>query len=172
MSEMGSYDPFEHLKHKLWPKKRSRVKLLIWLLINKSWESTRLNSIMWRWRATYRCKDLDKGYNFALDLISIGGLHIKLWGPKVTRVPTLGISGQNVIWMWASWRSTEYIIRGKLVTSPKSGLRWVLWVRISPWLILAPKMLKLYTNQLVIGLCKFVWVIKFLPFLPNFIPEL
>ncbi len=35
----------------------------------------------------------DKGYNFALDLISIGGLHAKLRGPKVARVPILGISG-------------------------------------------------------------------------------
>ncbi len=35
----------------------------------------------------------DKGYNFALDLISIGGLHAKLWGPKVAGVPILGISG-------------------------------------------------------------------------------
>jgi hypothetical protein len=36
---------------------------------------------------------LHEGYNFALDLISIGGFHVKLWGPKVARVPTLGISG-------------------------------------------------------------------------------
>jgi len=36
---------------------------------------------------------LHEGYNFALDLISIGGLHAKLWGPKVVGVPTLGISG-------------------------------------------------------------------------------
>jgi len=43
--------------------------------------------------ATYHWKDLNKAYIFALDLISIGGLHIKLWGPKVARVPTLGISG-------------------------------------------------------------------------------
>jgi hypothetical protein len=38
-------------------------------------------------------KFLDKNYNFALDLISIGGLHTKLWGPKVAKVPTLAISG-------------------------------------------------------------------------------
>jgi hypothetical protein len=38
-------------------------------------------------------KVLDKGYNFALDLILIKGLHAKLWGPKVTGVPTLTISG-------------------------------------------------------------------------------
>jgi len=46
-----------------------------------------------RWRATYHWKALDEGYNFSLDLISIRGLHTKLWIPKVTGVPTLGISG-------------------------------------------------------------------------------
>jgi len=45
------------------------------------------------WRETYRWKALDKRYNFSLDLISIEGLHTKLWGPKVMGVPTLGISG-------------------------------------------------------------------------------
>jgi len=48
---------------------------------------------MCRWRATYFWKDLDEGYNFASDIISIGGLHTKLCRPKVVRIPTLGISG-------------------------------------------------------------------------------
>jgi hypothetical protein len=43
--------------------------------------------------ATYHWKALDKGYNFSLDLISIEGLHTKLWAPKVVKIPTLGISG-------------------------------------------------------------------------------
>jgi hypothetical protein len=47
------------------------------------------------WHATYRWKALDKGYHFALDLISIKGLHVKLWGPKVAGVPTLGIPGSK-----------------------------------------------------------------------------
>jgi hypothetical protein len=42
---------------------------------------------------TYHWKAFDEAYNFALDLISIEGLHTKLWAPKVIRVPTLGISG-------------------------------------------------------------------------------
>jgi len=93
---------------------------------------------MYRWRATYRWKAFDKGYNFASDFISIGGLCAKLWGPKVAGVAILvilrfpfgspsfgnfgemGVLGQNVIWMWASWRGTKYIIRGKVVVSPKS----------------------------------------------------
>jgi len=41
---------------------------------------------------TYRWKALNEGYNFILDLISIGGLHTKLWGPKVVEVLTLAIS--------------------------------------------------------------------------------
>jgi hypothetical protein len=45
-----------------------------------------------RWCATYKWKALNKGYNFALDLISIEGLHAKLWALKVTRNPTLAIS--------------------------------------------------------------------------------
>jgi len=42
---------------------------------------------------TYRWKALNEGYNFALDLISIRGLHKNLWRPKVTGVPILVISG-------------------------------------------------------------------------------
>jgi hypothetical protein len=39
MSEMGSHDPFGYLKHKLWPKEGSGIKLPIWLPTIKSWES-------------------------------------------------------------------------------------------------------------------------------------
>jgi hypothetical protein len=53
----------------------------------------RLDFLARKWLATYYWKALNKGYNFALDLIPIGGLHTKLWGPKVARVPILGILG-------------------------------------------------------------------------------
>jgi hypothetical protein len=71
----------------------------------KGWESNwqfdsrplkvrnRPDFLAWRWLVTYHWKALNEEYNFALDLIPIGGLHTKLWGPKVTRVPTLRISG-------------------------------------------------------------------------------
>jgi hypothetical protein len=45
MSKMGSHDPFGHLKHKLWPKERPRVKLAIWLQSMGGRESTRF---LWR----------------------------------------------------------------------------------------------------------------------------
>ncbi len=46
-----------------------------------------------RWRVTYHWKFLDEGYNFALDFISIEGLHTKLWPFKVMGVLILGILG-------------------------------------------------------------------------------
>jgi hypothetical protein len=48
---------------------------------------------MCRRRVTHHWKALDKSYNFALDLIAIGGLHVKLCNPKVVGVPVVGISG-------------------------------------------------------------------------------
>jgi hypothetical protein len=109
-----------------------------------------------RWCATYCWKAIDKGYNFVLDLISIQVLHAKLWACKVVGVLVVIISGlsrQNAIWMWASWRGTKYTIRGKVVASPKFGLWWVLWVWVCPWLILTPKVLQLCINQLVVWVC-------------------
>jgi hypothetical protein len=46
-----------------------------------------------RWRATYRHKVLNEGYNFSLDLIAIKGFQVKLWTPKVMGVLTMGIPG-------------------------------------------------------------------------------
>ncbi len=43
-------------------------------------------------------KALDEGYNFVSDLISIEGLHIKLWACKIMKVPavrTLGLPFGN-----------------------------------------------------------------------------
>jgi hypothetical protein len=82
MYEMSLHDPLGHLKHKLWPKKRSGVKLL----------GIAPNFFVCKWLATYRWKALNEGYNFVLKLISIGGLHTKLWAPKIVEVPAMGIS--------------------------------------------------------------------------------
>jgi hypothetical protein len=79
------------MKHNLWSKEGPRVKLA-----NDSRPlkvGNRPDSLACRWCAIYRWKGLDESDNFSLDFISIGGLHAKLWGPKVIGVPTLVISG-------------------------------------------------------------------------------
>jgi hypothetical protein len=92
----------------------------------------------WRWRATYRWKAFDKGYNFALDLISIRGLHVKLWHPKVAGVPTLVISGLP----FGGLETKNHLDVGHVGSHrvyykregggfPKSGPWWVLWVRVA-----------------------------------------
>jgi hypothetical protein len=52
----------------------------------------RPNFLTFKWHVSYHWKTLYDGYNFALNLISIGGLNTKLWAPKVVGIPTLGIS--------------------------------------------------------------------------------
>jgi hypothetical protein len=47
---------------------------------------------VYRWHATYPWKTLDEGYDFTLYLISIKGLHTKLWVSKVAGVLILKIS--------------------------------------------------------------------------------
>jgi hypothetical protein len=67
-----------------------------WQLKVKNWA----DSLTCKWHATYRLKNLNEGYKFDSDLISIGGLYSKLWAAKVAKVSILGISklsGQNDI---------------------------------------------------------------------------
>jgi hypothetical protein len=81
---MGSYDPFGHLKHKLWPKERQSN----WQFDSQPLKvGNRPDFLVCRWRAINCWKDLDDGYNVSLDLTSIGGLHTKLWASKVVKVP-------------------------------------------------------------------------------------
>jgi hypothetical protein len=42
---MGSHYSFEHLKHKLWAKEGSGVKLPVWLSTTKCRESTRFTCV-------------------------------------------------------------------------------------------------------------------------------
>ncbi len=88
---MGLHDPFGHLKHKLWPKEESGVKLPIWLPNIKSQESPQFPYMQ------VTCDILLErswqGVKLFLDLTSIEGLHTKLWAPKVVRVLTLEILG-------------------------------------------------------------------------------
>jgi hypothetical protein len=124
-----------------------------------------------RWRATYRWKPLDKGYNFASDLISIVGLHAKVRAPKVVGVPVVGILGLPLgspgtkCQLGAGLVAKHRVYyKGEVVASPKFGPWWVLWVWVCPWLIRAPKVLQLCTNQLVIWFVQVVWVIDCLSF--------
>jgi hypothetical protein len=168
MFKMGSHHPFGHLKHKLWPKERPEVKFDSRPLK----VDNRPDFLTCRWLATYRWKALNEGYNFASDLISIGGLHIKLCGPKVAGVPTLGISALP----FGSPRTKCHLdanpVPKHIVYYKGEGGGFPqFWAVVSlvnsscPWLVLTPKVLQLNTNQLVIwfcaGLCEWLNFLSF-----------
>jgi len=118
-----------------------------------------------RWHATYHWKALNDNYNFALDFISILGLHAKLWAPKVIGVPTLAISGLPL----GSPRTKCHldvglVERHKVYYKGEGGGFPQVRVVVSlvcpccPWLILAPKVFQLRINHYVWVLCTPVWV--------------
>jgi hypothetical protein len=113
--------------------------------------------LAWRCRVTYLWKDLDERYNLALNLISIGGLHTKLWAPKVTWVLVLGIlrlplGSPGTKWHLGAGPMAMHIVyyKGEGGGFPKFGLWWVLWIWGCSWFVLTSKMFQLCTNQLVV----------------------
>jgi hypothetical protein len=125
------------------------------------------NFLACRWRATYRWKALDKCYNFALYLISIGGLQRNLWALKVAKVPSLTISGLPLGSLGTKCHLDVGLLeRHKVYYKGEGGGFPQVRAMVSlvspscPWLVLEPKMLQLCTNHLVLVLCKSVWVIE------------
>jgi hypothetical protein len=66
MSKMGSYDPFEYLKHKLWLKKGRRSNCQFDSRPLKVQNRPELH--VFKWHVTYHLKAFDKGYNFAFNI--------------------------------------------------------------------------------------------------------
>jgi hypothetical protein len=102
------------------------------------------------------------------------------YGPPKSREPQLwefwdshlGVPRQNDIWVLVPWLGTENTIRGKVVASPKSGLWWVLWIRVCSWFVYAPKCSNYALTNLLFGLCRSVWMIEMFVNQPSPILEL
>jgi len=84
-----------------------------------------------RWRAKYRWKALDDNYNFASNLISIQGLHAKLWAPKVAEIPVVGIPKTKCHLDVGLVERHKVYYKGEGGDFPKSRPWWVLWVRVT-----------------------------------------
>jgi hypothetical protein len=84
MSKKALHEPFQHLQHKLWSKEGPGVKLAIWLLTLKCWEST------WPWCVQVECNtplESSQGeLQVWLNFVPIGGWSEKLWMPKVSKL--------------------------------------------------------------------------------------
>jgi len=90
MSKMGSHNPFGYLNISYGQKKGQESNCQFDPRPLKV--RNNLDFLSCKWHVTYCWIFFNEGYNFALDITSIGGLHRKLWDSKVTRVSILGIS--------------------------------------------------------------------------------
>jgi len=125
MSKIGLHHPFEYLKNISYGQKKGRES-------NGQFDSrplkvkNRPNFLAFRLHGTYLWKTLDVGYNFASNIISIGGLHTKLCTFKVVRVSIPRISRltfespETKCHLGAGPVTRQKnTIRGKVVASPK-----------------------------------------------------
>jgi hypothetical protein len=133
MSKMSSHCPFEHLKHKLWPKERPRVKLTIWLLTTKIQERTQFPYVQETCDIPLKSsqQELQLCFKPHCNWRSACEVMRKLQESQVWEFLDLGVPRQKAICMWPPWRVVEYNIRGKVLASPKSRSWCVLWVRIA-----------------------------------------
>jgi hypothetical protein len=144
-------------------KRRVEVKLVVWFPTTKSREPTRFTYL--HTVCNYYWKALDESYNFASDLISIEGLLAKLWGSKVTGIPTWAISGLSLgspktksHLDVSSVASHRIYYKGEGGDFPQVRALVSLVCPCCPWLVLTPKVLQLCTNHIVLVLCRPVWV--------------
>jgi len=121
--------------------------------------------LSFRGRATYRWRNLDKSYNFALDCIVIRGLLAKLWGSKVAGVPfgaisglPLGNPGKNSHLDVTSMENCRVYYKGEGGGFPQVQAVVSLVFPCCPWLVLTPRVFQLCINHFVWVVCRPVWV--------------
>jgi hypothetical protein len=155
MFKMGSHDLVRNLHISYSQKKgqESNWQLDSWPLKIKNHP----DFLACRWRATCRWKALDKGYNFALDLILIGDFHTKLWAPKVAKVLVVGISGLPLGSPETKWHlGVGPVARHKIYYKGEGGgfLQVQAMLSLLSLCLLVvcscTKVLQLHTNQLVV----------------------
>jgi hypothetical protein len=163
MSEMASNWPFGHLQPKLWAKERPGVKLAVWLPTTKSQESTSFR------HPNLECDTALKSSRKGLQVWFRPrpnrrlGREVKMsqspGSPKLRqfRDSTLGVPGKSAIRVPVRWNGTENTIGRMVVTPPESGPWCVMWVQVSPWLVLTPNACRMSFNQLVLVLDAGSW---------------
>jgi hypothetical protein len=91
-----------------------------------------LDFLACRWLATYCWKALHKGYNFTLNLISIGGFHTKLCAPKIMRDSTLRISRLPLVKSKTKWHlGAGHVARKNIYYKGEGGGFPQVWVMVS-----------------------------------------
>jgi len=155
---MGLHHSFGYLKHKLWPKERSGVKLTIWLSTTKSWELT------WFPCVQVPCDILLESSHPGLQLWLRPHFDrrsaCKVMAPQSCGSPNFG-----------NYRTKNHLDVGlvercKVYYKGEGGVFPQVRAMVSfvspncPWLVLTSKVFQLCTNHFMLVLCRPVWVSK------------
>jgi len=150
---MGSHDPSGNLKHKLWPKEGSEVKLAIWLSTTKSQESTRfpwvkmtcnipLERSQWRLQLCFKPHLNQRSTRKVMAPQSCGS-------PETKNHLDVGPMGNHRVYYKGEGGGFPQVRAVVSLVSPS-------WL----WFVLAPKVFQLCTNHFVLALCRLVWLSK------------
>jgi hypothetical protein len=116
--------------------------------------------VFWHLKSSFEFSEVVEDSKFRLLGVWISFSHLPQSEVAIARVPTLEISGLLLrspktkchLDVGLMERHRIYY-KGEVVASPKSEPWWILWVQVCSWLVLAPKVFKLCTNQLVVWFC-------------------
>jgi hypothetical protein len=155
MSKMGSHCSFRHLKHKLWPKERSRSKKLGFDPIYLSVEGMR-----------HTVGKLSRKATTLLQIASRSEVCLQSYGaPKSQetllaqfRDYHLGVLGEKNHLDVGFVASHRVCYKGEGGGFPQVKAVVSLVCSCCPWLVLAPRVLQLCTNHFVWVMCRPVWV--------------
>jgi hypothetical protein len=167
MSKMGFHCPFGHLKHKLWPKERLGVKLAIWLPTTKSQESTQFPYVQatcniplesfQRWLQL--CFRPHCNQRSAQEVMCLQSRENPNCWNFESGLP-LGSPGTKNHLDVAPMERRRIYYKGEGGGFPQVRAVVSLVCLGCPWLVLAPKVLRLCTYHLVLVLYRSMWVNK------------
>jgi hypothetical protein len=170
---MGLHDPFEHLKHKLWPKEKPRVKLLIWLPTTKSQESPwfpcvqvachiLLERFQWRLQFCFRPHFNRRFTHKIMGLQSCKSPNFENFGIQLGSPKTKWHLGDGLV-----ARHREQYKGGRWWLLPSLGRGESCEFVFARGLSMHQKCSNYILTNLLFGLCRSMWIIELLVTLPS-----
>jgi hypothetical protein len=176
MSKMISHDPFEYLQHKLWLKKRSWIKVSIWLLTIKAKNHPKLHawkkcagawhaSLKNSWQRLQLCFKPHLDQRSTQEVISVQSGKSPNFGNFKT--PDLGVLGKMTFGCNPHGQSHIILWKGRWWLPPNLGRGEsceFIYVHGSS---MHQKCFNYALTNLLLGLCTSIWIIDLLVTCPS-----
>ncbi len=167
------HDPFGHLKHKLWPKEGSGVKLPIWLPTTKSRESLWFPCMQVAchiplessWQGLQLCFEPHLNQMFTHKIMGLQSCESPNF--RNFEIPTWESWDKMDIWLLAPWPNKKNNIRGKVVAPPSLGRGESFESVFACGVSMHQKCSNYALTNLLFSLCRSVWIIELFITLPN-----